>query len=270
MNEQPTLTLNNGVKIPQLGLGTWQLKDGPECYNAVRFALETGYRHIDTAKIYGNEASVGKAIRDSGIDRREIFVTTKLWNDDHMRVQEAFKQSLQLLDIGYIDLYLIHWPVAQRVMSYKSLQTLVQTDLLHSIGVSNFIVQHIDDLLRRTSVVPVVNQVEFNPFLYQAELLEHCKSRNIRLVAYSPLARGKRNSHPTLIRLAANYSKTVPQVLLRWGIQHGVIVIPKSAQPDHIRENSQIFDWEIEEHDMLLLDNLNENLRLGWDPTSMK
>ncbi len=263
------IRLANGFEIPWLGLGTWKLLDGKEAFDAVTAAIQTGYRHIDTAAAYGNEKSVGKAIRENPVPREEIFLTTKLWNDQHGAVRKAFDESIKRLGLEYVDLYLMHWPVSQkRIQTWKTLQSLVG-EQCKMVGVSNFTVHHLDELMDATGIVPLINQVEFSPFLHQAELAQYCKKHKIQLVAYSPLTRGKKFSDPTLVEVASKYQKTPAQVLIRWCLQHNLVVIPKSGNPARIRENANVFDFEISAQDMKTLDNLNENLHLAWDPTEI-
>lgn len=264
------VVMNDGREIPWLGLGVYLIEAGSETQQAVYHALEAGYRHIDTARFYGNERDVGIAVRNSGLPREEIFVVTKLWNSDHgyQRALDACEVSLRALDIGYIDLYLIHWPVERLCgESWKALITLQKTGKCRSIGVSNYTIRHLRKLLRDSSVVPAVNQVEFSPFQYQSELMEFCRKHGILLEAYSPLTRGKKFAHPTLVALAKKYHKTPAQILIRWTLQHEVIAIPKSASRERILENADIFDFKISSADMAELDTLDENFRVSWDPT---
>jgi diketogulonate reductase-like aldo/keto reductase len=263
--------LNNGVEMPWLGLGVYELEDGPEVERAVRCALETGYRSIDTATIYRNERGVGKAIRQSGIPREEVFLTTKVWNDAQRegRALEAFRASLQRLGTEYVDLYLVHWPVAGCYKkTWKVLERIYENGEARAIGVSNFTVQHLDDLLGDCRVVPAVNQVEFHPRLFQGDLLDYCRGHGIRLEAWSPLMQGQVASEPEIGRLAEKHSRTPAQVVLRWNLQHGVVTIPKSGNPARIAENARIFDFELSDDDMRALDALDEGRRLGPDPMS--
>ena len=262
--------LRSGVEIPVLGLGVYQTAPGRATEEAVAYALKVGYRHIDTAKLYGNEESVGRAVRSSGVPREQVFVTTKLWNSDHGydSAIRACEQSLRRLGLGYIDLYLIHWPVPEfRSESWKALMELKSRGVCRSIGVSNYTVRHLQEVLDGSGEVPDVNQVEFNPFLYQEELLRFCNEKEIALEAYSPLTRGYKLRDPRVAEIARRYSKSPAQVMIRWSLQHDLVVIPKSARPERIRENSEVFDFEITAEDMLALDGLSESLHTDWDPT---
>jgi diketogulonate reductase-like aldo/keto reductase len=286
------LTLNDGHLMPQLGLGVWQTRAGASCEAAVLAALEAGYRHIDTAAMYGNEESVGAAIRRSGIPRDRIFVTTKLWNSDHGNPERALDASLRRLKLDYVDLYLIHYPVRQRQQSWRALEGLRANGKARSIGVSNFTIRHLTELLAEAKTIPAVNQVEFHPYLYQRDLLDFCAERAIVLEAYSPLTKGVRLKDPKLVSIAKKYSqaeaqpaaprsrlplidkvsrrsetKSTAQILIRWAVQHGVAVIPKSADRGRIFENADVFDFEITAEDMQILNRFNENLRTCWDPT---
>ncbi|MAG47302.1 aldo/keto reductase [archaeon] len=269
LNKNSKFKLNNDKEIPVIGLGVYQLENNSEGEESILHALKEGYRHIDTAAIYGNEDIVGKAIKKSNTSREEIFVTTKLWNDDHDNVEEAFNESLRKLNLDYIDLYLIHWPVSSRNESWKVFKKLYNEGKCKSIGVSNFTVNHLKELMEKTKIKPVVNQVEFNPFLFQKELLDFCKENNIQLVAYSPLTKGQRLNDENLLEIGKKYSKTSAQIILRWAIQHGVIVIPKSGNKERISENLNIFDFNIDEEDMKKLDSLNEDQRTSWDPNEV-
>lgn len=264
--------LNNGIKIPTLGLGTYLNDKGKQAINSILYALEIGYRHIDTAAMYENEKEVGRAVRESCIPREEIFVTTKLWNSDHGydNTIKAFHRSLERLRLDYIDLYLIHWPVENlRLESWRALEKLYNDGLCKSIGVSNYMERHLDEILNNFSVVPAVNQVEFSPFLYLKELQNYCESKGIALESYSPLTKGHKLKDSNLIDIARRYDKSTSQILVRWCLQKGVIVIPKSSKKEHIKENADVFDFNISETDMNKLDNLNENYHSTWDPTNV-
>ena len=266
------VTLNDGVKMPVLGLGVWQTASGKETRDAVATALQAGYRLIDTAKLYGNERDVGIAVRESGIPRDEIFVTTKLWNDDHgyESALRAFDRSRKELGLEAVDLYLIHWPVpGKRDESWKALLKLKEQGVARSVGVSNYTIRHLEELLSWSPRPPSVNQVEFHPFLFQKDLLKFCEGKKIQLEAYSPLARGRRLKHPTIVELAANYGKTPAQIMIRWSLQHGLVVIPKSSRPERILENAAVFDFEIRAADMKRLDALDEHSRVAWNPENL-
>jgi diketogulonate reductase-like aldo/keto reductase len=261
--------LNSGLKMPWLGFGVFAIDDGEEVEKAVRHALEVGYRSIDTAAIYGNERGVGKAIRESGIPREDIFLATKVWNDDSRkkRTREAFEESLERLGAEYVDLYLVHWPVEGCYQeAWQELQKIYQGGRAKSIGVSNFMVHHLEDILPDSQVIPAVNQVEFHPFLIQPALLKFCREHKIQLEAWSPLMQGQIITEPIVQKMAEKYHKTPAQIVLRWDLQHQVVAIPKSAQPNRIAENAQIFDFEISQADMNVLDALDEGKRVGDDP----
>jgi methylglyoxal/glyoxal reductase len=266
-----TVKLNNGVEIPRFGLGVYQAAAGSETRTAVEQALSMGYRHIDTAKIYGNERDVGEGIRRSGVPRGEIFVTTKLWNGDHGydAALRACDASLKALGLDHVDLYLIHWPVqGLRGESWRALVKLLGDGKCRSIGVSNYTVRHLRELLDSSPVAPAVNQVELSPFLYQKDLIRFCHEKGIQVEAYSPLTKGERLKHKPLVRIASRYAKTPAQILIRWCLQRDLIVIPKSSRRERIQENAQVFDFEISAEDMGALDALDEGLRTSWDPTS--
>ncbi|HVF85433.1 MAG TPA: aldo/keto reductase [Abditibacteriaceae bacterium] len=264
--------MNNGVPIPQVGLGVWQAEEGAEVEGAVRAALQCGYRLIDTAAIYGNEVGVGKAIRDSGVSREEIFLTTKLWNAHHAydAALRAFDESMDKLDCGYIDLYLIHWPLPMDGLfpqAWKAMEKLLHDGRVRSIGVSNFKPPHLDTLLQEAEIVPSVNQIELHPMLQQKETRDYCNSRGIAIESYSPLMRGgEALEHPVISQIAAQHGKTAAQVILRWHVQSGFIVIPKSVKPDRIRENLALFDFQLSPEEMQNIAGLDVNGRIGADP----
>lgn len=267
-----TVALNNGVLMPRFGLGVWQARAGTEVHNAVRWALEAGYRHIDTAHIYGNEKDVGAAVRASGLPREEVFITTKLWNDDqgYEKTKRALAASLRDLGLEYVDLYLIHWPMESlRVESWRAMEELLAAGMTRAIGVSNFLERHITELLAESETVPAVNQVEFSPFLYQRWLLEFCRGHGIQLEAYSPLTRGRRLGDPALAAVAGRHGKSPAQVLIRWALQHDLVVIPKSVTRERILANADVFGFELGDDDMTELDNLNEDRHFGWNPADV-
>ena len=264
-----TLPLSSGAEIPQVGLGVWQSPRGASTRNAVLAARRLGYRPVDTARIYGNEADVGAAVRDSGIARAEIFVTTKLWNDDqgYDSALRAFDASLERLGLDYVDLYLIHWPVAgKRLESWRALERLHDEKRARAIGVSNFLEPHLLELLRTAKHVPDVNQIELTPFLQRRETRALCQEHGIVVEAYSPLTRGRRLGHPVVAGVAQRVGRTPAQVLLRWGLQHGHVVLPKSTRPERIAENGALFDFALDAESMSALDALEENLTTGWNP----
>lgn len=264
--------LNNGIKIPKFGLGTFLNDNGRQAIDSILYALEIGYRHVDTATMYENEKEIGEAVHESGLPREEIFVTTKLWNSDHGydNTIKAFQRSLERLGLDYIDLYLIHWPVENlRLESWRALEKLYNDGLCRSIGISNYMERHLEELLNNSSVIPAVNQVEFSPFLYLKGLQDYCESKGIALESYSPLTKGYKLKDSNLIDIARSYDKSTSQILIRWCLQKGVIVIPKSSQMEHIKENANVFDFNISETDMIALDKLNENYHSTWDPTNV-
>jgi diketogulonate reductase-like aldo/keto reductase len=261
--------LNNGLKMPWLGFGVFQVNEGEEVENSVKWALEAGYRSIDTAAIYRNERGVGNAMRQSGLPREEIFLTTKVWNDDQRakRTLDAFDESLERLGTDYVDLYLIHWPVKGCYQeTWEAMEEIYHSGRAKAIGVSNFLVHHLQDILEDSDIVPAVNQVEFHPFLVQPELLNFCKEHQIQLEAWSPLIRGEIVVVPEAQKLAQKYQKTTAQIALRWDLQHEVVTIPRSIHRNRIEENAQIFDFEISDEDMALLDALDAGRRIGPDP----
>lgn len=250
------LKLNSGHYIPILGLGTWQIK-GQAAYDATLWAIEAGYRHIDTARLYANETEVGQAIKDSGIDRGQIFVTTKLWPTDFGKPRQAFEASLERLGLDYVDLYLIHWPRFNAETGvWRQLETLNKEGLAKSIGVSNYGRRNLSKLLETAEISPAVNQIELHPFAYNAGLVDFCHEQGIVIEAYSPLGHGSLLSEPILVKMAAKYGKSVAQLLIRWNLQHGWVSLPKSKSGLRIAENMDVFDFEITVDDMHKLDTL--------------
>ena len=263
------VALSDGNSMPLLGLGVWDAKSGKETYDAVIHALSKGYRHIDTAEMDGNEKDVGSAVIDSGIAREEIFITTKLWDSglgyDH--ALNAFDVSLKKLNLEYIDLYLIHWPEkGSRREIWSALERIKKEGRSLSIGVSNFAPKHLNEILINANFTPAVNQIEMSPFLHQQEISSFCKKENIHLTGYCPLARGTRFNNPLLCRVAEETNKTAAQVMIRWAIQNGNTVIPKSVRPKRIEENADVFDFELREDQIKILDELEEGLRFCPDP----
>lgn len=255
--------------MPRLGLGVYQAPPGEPTRRAVMEALQAGYRHIDTASVYGNEEAVGEGIRRSGVARPEIFVTTKLWNTDqgYDTALRAFDVSLARLGLGYVDLYLLHWPVqGLRLDSWRALERLHEEARARAIGVSNFMVRHLDELGARARIQPAVNQIEASPFLQQREVRQWCERHAVVVQAYSPLTKGRRLGHPIVSGVARQVSRTPAQVLIRWGLQHGLVVLPKSTRAERIRENAAVFDFELDAGSMARLDALEEGLVTGWDP----
>jgi diketogulonate reductase-like aldo/keto reductase len=270
VNIADAVVLRGGSKMPWLGLGTWR-STGNEANQAVRWALEIGYRHIDTASAYGNEREVGAGVRASGVKRQDVFITTKLWNDDQRqgydRCLAAFAESLKRLGTDYLDLYLLHWPVQGHFAdSWRALEKLHRDGRARAIGVSNFMIHHLKELLKSATVVPMVNQVEFHPWLVQPELLDFCRKHDIVEEAWSPLIRGKVAEIPELQRLAGKYCKTPAQIALRWNMQHGVVTIPKSVHRARIEENSNIFDFKLTPQEMAAIDAQDRKQRVGPDP----
>ncbi|MDU1891795.1 MAG: aldo/keto reductase [Dysgonomonas sp.] len=265
------IKLNNGIDIPCVGLGVFRIEDNKEAQRVVETALSVGYRHIDTAMYYHNEEAVGKAIKSSGIPREDIFVTTKMWNADQRsgKVQEAFDASLKKLGLDYLDLYLIHWPVEGKfVETWKKFEEIYRSGKVKAIGVSNFKPHHLDALLKEASIVPVVNQIELHPYLIQQETLNYCKKENIKVEAWSQFAANQTGlfEEKILTNIAKRHSKSPAQVILRWDYQRGVITIPKSANEKRMKENLDIFDFELTNDDMTAINSLNKNMRIGPDP----
>jgi diketogulonate reductase-like aldo/keto reductase len=263
------IRLNNGIDIPRVGLGVYQIPRGAETQQAVREALRIGYRHIDTARVYGNEPDVGAAVRASGVPRREVFVTTKLWNDDQGfdPALRAFEASNKRLGLEYVDLYLVHWPVPERRLeSWRALERLSGEGRVRAIGVSNFMAHHLEELFGQAQILPAVNQIELHPFHQQRQVRALCKKQGIAVQAYSPLTRGHRLGHPVVVEVARQVGRSPAQVLLRWALQHDLIVLPKSTRPERIAENAALFDFELDPEQMKKLDALEQGLATGWDP----
>ncbi|MBN1487091.1 MAG: aldo/keto reductase [Anaerolineae bacterium] len=264
-----TVTLHNGVEMPRFGLGVYQTREGQEIENAVRWALEAGYRSIDTAAFYGNEAGVGKAVRESGIPREEIFITTKVWNIDqgYDKTLAAFETSLKKLAMDYIDLYLIHWPVrGMYPKTWNALETIYKSGKARAIGVSNFLNYHLEALANTAHIVPMVNQVEFHPYLQQVELQAYCQEHNIQVEGWRPIMGGKVLDIPELVAIGEKYNKSAVHVTLRWMLQLGVVMIPKSSQKRRIQDNANIFDFELSAEDMEIINSLDRDHRTGPHP----
>ncbi|MDT8860677.1 aldo/keto reductase [Alkalihalobacillus sp. MEB130] len=268
-NLQDTVSLHNGVQMPWFGLGVFKAENGQEVIDAVVAAIKAGYRSIDTAAIYGNEEGVGQAIKDSGVDRKELFITSKVWNADqgYETTLQAFDASLEKLGLDYLDLYLIHWPTAGKYKdTWKALEKLYKDGRVRAIGVSNFHVHHLEDLLKDAEIKPMVNQVEYHPHLAQLELLAFCKEQGIQLEAWSPLKQGELLSDKTIQDVAAKYGKSPAQVILRWDLQNEVITIPKSTKEQRIIDNANVFDFSLSKEDMDAINQLNKDERIGPDP----
>ena len=259
MNEKYR-TLCNGIEMPSIGFGTYKSGNNEDTARIVKYALEIGYRQIDTASFYGNEVGVGKGIKDSGIKREEIFLVTKLWNDDHgyEKTIKAFNKSLERLQVEYIDLYLIHWPNKLNAETWRAFEYLYKIGKVKAIGVCNFKIGHLEELKATAEIMPMVNQIEIHPLSSKDTMLDYCNKNNIQLVAWSPIMRGKIFSNELIIALAEKYKKTIAEIILRWHIQRGVIPIPKSSNEERIKENIDIFDFKISEEDMAIIDSLNE------------
>jgi diketogulonate reductase-like aldo/keto reductase len=266
-----TVKLNSGFDMPLLGLGTFRA-EGKETVNAVREALAVDYRHIDTAMMYRNEKEVGRAVRECGIDRANLFITTKLARDGqgYRETWQAVEASLENLGLDYVDLYLVHWPVESLMHeTWKAMREIAHKGLSRSVGVSNFTIRLLEELKTESDLIPAVNQVEFHPFLYQKELLAYCRKAGIQLEAYSPLTRGRRLDDHRLFEIAEKHHKTTAQILLRWNLEHGVVTIPKSVTPSRIRENAALYDFALDQEDMAVLNDMDENLRFihpDWAP----
>jgi diketogulonate reductase-like aldo/keto reductase len=267
-----TTKLNNGLSMPWVGLGVFQTKEGPEVENAVRWALDIGYRHIDTASFYENETGVGKAIAESGVDREDIFLTTKVWNTEqgYEETLAAFDRSRSKLRTDIVDLYLVHWPIQQSFKeTWKALEKLYAEGKVRAIGVSNFLIHHLQDLMSDFDVVPAVNQIEWHPFVRQKVLHDFCVDHGIQLEAWSPLTRGKMLDNQVIDEIAEAQGKTPAQVLIRWDLQHEVVTIPKSVHRERIKENSEVFDFALSSDEMARLDGLDSDTRIGPHPDTM-
>ncbi|MDO1604642.1 aldo/keto reductase [Lactobacillus sp. YT155] len=270
MTNVPNVKLNNGVEIPQFGLGVYKMKEKSEFMEAIKWAFEAGYRHIDTAAYYGNEEWLGEAIKESGIDRKDLFITSKLWNSEHgyEETKAAFEKTMKKLDLDYLDLYLIHWPTANYVESYKAMEELYKAGRIKAIGVSNFQIHHLEDLMSQTEVVPAVDQVETHPYFQQDELRTFLKANGIAHEAWGPLGQGKNTilTNEVLTTIAENHNKSVAQVILRWHIQRDTIVFPKSVHQQRLAENIDIFDFELSNDEMNQIKQLETGERFATSP----
>lgn len=252
--------LNNGVKMPSMGFGTYKSGNDEDTAKIVKYALETGYRQIDTASFYGNETGIGNGIKESKINREDIFVVTKLWNDDHgyENTMKAFNKSLERLQVEYMDLYLVHWPNKLNAETWRAFEDLYKSGKVKAIGVCNFKIGHLEELKKTAEIMPMVNQVELHPQNSKNEMLDYCNKNKIQLVAWSPIMRGGIFSNELIIGLSEKYKKTIAQIVLRWHVQRGVIPIPKSSNEGRIKENFDIFDFELSTDDMEAINSLDE------------
>ncbi|UOQ43600.1 aldo/keto reductase [Halobacillus salinarum] len=262
-------TLSNGIKMPWVGLGVYKMDDGEQVVKAVKSALSLGYRHIDTASFYDNEEGVGRAIRESDVPREELFVTTKVWNDEqgYDETLRAFERSMNKLGLDYLDLYLIHWPVGSKFKeTWKAMEKLYKEGKVKAIGVCNFMQHHLEELMKDGEIKPMVNQVEFHPALYQKELSEFCHQHEIQMEAWAPLARGKYFDAAILKQLAEKYNKTPAQIMLKWDLHHNVVTIPKSANKDRQAQNADLFDFDLKDDEVLRINELHNGERIGFHP----
>jgi methylglyoxal/glyoxal reductase len=263
------IVLNNGVEIPQIGLGVYDPAFGDETYQATLMALEIGYRHIDTATIYQNEDQVGRALKESGVAREEVFITTKVWDSDQGfdNTLRAYDKSLQKLGLDYVDLYLVHWPVrGKRKATYQALEKLYNEGRVRAIGVSNQLVPHLEELFTYAEIVPAVNQFELTPYCYLPETVAYCQAKGIQVETYSPLVRGLKQNDPRLIKIAEKHDKSTYQVLLRWAVQQGFVTIPKSSKYERLKANIDVFDFELSHEDLALMNTFHDGTRVATDP----
>ena len=278
-----TFKLNNGVEIPSVGFGTWRMKDKDECEKAIISALQSGYKHIDTAAFYFNEKFIGEAIKKSGVDRKDLFITSKLWNTEHTyeKTMKAFFQTLEDLGTDYLDLYLIHWPrpIAFRdtweeanAETWRAFEELYAAGKIKAIGLSNFLPKHIDALLKTAKIKPMVNQIEIHPGLERSDVIEYCKERAILLEAWAPFAVGSTFKIPVLQQLSQKYNRPISQIVLRWFLQNGIVPLPKSITPERIKENLNVYDFELSVEDMKIIDEItgdDEQFILHHDPDNI-
>lgn len=280
LNINSKITLKNGVLMSVIGLGLHKSKEGEETLNAVVQGFHNGYRLIDTAKRYENEKSVGDAIVSFGLLREEVFITTKLWNTDqgYENTLKAIDESLSKLGLSYVDLYLVHWPdrdantgksLVIKEETWRAMEEIYKSGKARAIGVSNYTIEDLEEMKNYSYIMPMVNQVEFHPFLYQKELLEYCKQNQIVLEAHTPLVRGEKFNHPIIVEIAKKYNKSSANILIRWGLQHGAVVIPGATNKEKIKENINVFDFKLSSQDMDILDGLNENLRIVYNSDNL-
>jgi len=267
-----TLPLIGGTRIPVVGLGVFRAPAGGTTEAAVTAALKAGYRHVDTAAVYGNEADVGRGLRSGVVDREQIFLTTKLWNADqgYKRTHAGFEHSRRLLNVDYVDLYLMHWPVPElRLETWRAMEELLESGKARAIGVSNFMVRHLDELAQVATHLPSINQIELSPYSYRSrsDVIDWCRSRGVQVEAYSPLTKGLKLNDPPLVRIAQAHGRSTAQILIRWALQKGLVVLPKSTRAERIESNADVFDFAISDAEMATLDALDENLVTGWNPT---
>ena len=269
----PSIKLNNGQAIPQLGLGLWMNKNKQECIRTIEDALKVGYRHFDTAQIYGNEEFLGSALARAEVLRKDLFITTKIWNDNFWwdDLIPSFEESLNKLRLQYVDLLLLHFPVTEtRRPAWRKMEELSRDGRAKSIGVSNYTIKHLEELLQECEIKPVMNQVELHVYLQQPELVEYCKKNDIVLEAYSPLAHGSGIDNPTLTAIGNKHGKSAAQVMVRWCIENGFIVLPKTTHKERLQENLDVFDFKLDADDMEQLQKLEKNYRTCWDPTHVQ
>lgn len=270
-NSKDYVILNNGVKMPLLGFGTYNVEDLDKLNNAIKESIKIGYRHIDTASFYRNEEVIGCALKESDVSRNEIFLADKVWNTEqgYEKTLKAFKKSIKKLKTDYLDLYLIHWPQSLNKETWKALEKLYKEGYIRAIGVSNFTINHLKELIENAEIIPAVNQIEFHPRLIQKDLMEYCKEYNIQLEAWSPLMRGLVFKIPFLQKLSQKYERTISQIVLRWDLQMGVATIPKSTTYARIKENADIFSFEISKEDISEIEKLNDGFRIGMNPNEV-
>ena len=260
--------LSNGLQVPIIGFGTYKVGEDEEVIKSIKYALEVGYRHIDTATFYGNEEAIGKALKESNVQREDIFLATKLWNDCHgyENAMNAFNNSIKKLGVDYLDLYYIHWPTELNHDTWRALEDLYYSGKVKAIGVCNFKIGHLEELKKTARIMPMINQIEIHPGFTQKEMVKYCQENNIQVVAWSPIMRGRLFAEPLMIALSEKYNKTITQIILRWHIQNHIIPIPKSSNKDRIKENIDIFDFEIEKEDILKIDSLNRGENVSGVP----